>query len=84
MVSPNSNELLVLLSNFTSLTESKTCGGDNSTIVFENDVASAIISNGCVIIGAVVSSNLIVCVSDAELPDSSVAVQYFRCVVSYR
>ena len=55
VVSPSGNKLFVLLSNLTSLTESKTCGGNNSICVSVADVASVTISTGCEIIGAVVS-----------------------------
>ena len=55
VVSPSGNKLFVLLSNLTSLTESKTCGGNNSICVAVADVASVTISTGCEIIGAVVS-----------------------------
>ena len=55
VVSPSVNELFVLLSNLTSLTESNTPGGNSSTCVLVADVASTIISVGWEIIGAVVS-----------------------------
>ena len=59
----------------TSLIESITEIDSKSIIFLDFDVASDITFSGVVIIGAVVSTTVIVCVAVDELPEESVAVQ---------
>ena len=54
---------------------SSAIGAINSTTLLVNDVASTMIFSGCKILGAVVSTTVTSCVSDAEFPEVSVAVQ---------
>ena len=59
----------------TVLIESITEISSNSTILFDFEVAFEITFSGVAMIGAVVSTTVMVWVAEAELPEESVAVQ---------
>ena len=74
MVSPNGKRSGALLEIEGTSTRSLEIGLPSATVLESADLASAIIESGTVILGAVVSTIVTVCVALAELPDVSVAV----------